>query len=247
MKILLLTAFRREAAVLIEQLTALAPLAPYPLPGVASCLRAPFATGEVYCACTGLGTEEAAITASALLLQLAPDIIIMGGTAGAVHPDYQFGDIVLGKSVIQLDLFAIHDLIAHTPFADCLINPNTQSPFETTWQADARLLALARQTELPRLHDGQIFSSNSFPAPAALFETMVHLGGGAIEMESAGVFRAAGRLGAPPTLTVRVISNLLDEQGRDRGTPDGGVEYCASRLADLLLHLVPRLLKDGLT
>lgn len=241
MKLLIMTAFHREAAVFLQRLTELAPLTAVEVPGMASCLHARLATGEIYYAATGLGTEEAAIATTALLPKLTPDAVIMAGTAGGAHPDYRQGDLVLGGEVLQLDLLSIHALLENTPFADCLENPNSHGKLEIRWPSEAKLLQAALRTGMPRLHSGKIFSSNSFPAPAQSFASIAQLGGGAIEMESAGVFRAANRFGPTPALAVRAISNLLDERGRDLGTGEHGVEDCAGRLADFLMALIGQL------
>ena len=67
---------------------------------------------------------------------------------------------------------------------------------------------------------------------------MLELGRGVIEMESSGVMRAARRLGSTPVLVLRAVSNIIDGQGQDTGTPEHGIELCAERLSAAVLKLL---------
>lgn len=244
MKILILTAFPREASDFLVALEAKGPLIPHQVKGVGTCLRQALVEDDIFFAHTGLGTEDAAISVTALLLQIKPDVILMCGTAGGTNPAFKVGDLVIGTEVLHIDLHSIHDVLKDTPFAECLINPNTSVALEISWPADPRLLKLCGEVALPGVRLEKIFTSNTFPSPPHVFELITSLGGGAIEMESSGVCRAVQRLGGIPAISVRAITNLLDEKGADRGTPIGGMATCTKQLSDFLMVALSRILEN---
>lgn len=244
LKILVLTAFPREASDFLEALRAKGSLIPHPVQGVGTCLRQALVEDDIFFAHTGLGTEDTAISVTALLLQIEPDVVLMCGTAGGTNPEFKVGDLVIGTEVIHIDLHSIHEVLRDTPFAECLVNPNTSVALEVSWPADSSLLELCRNVSLPGIHLSKIFTSNTFPSPHHVFELITSLGGGAIEMESSGVCRAVQRLGGIPAISVRAISNLLDEKGADRGTPAGGMEMCSKKLSDFLMAALSQILEN---
>ncbi len=244
MKILVLTAFPKEAGDFLEALRVKAPLIPHRVKGVETCLKQSLPEDDIFFAHTGLGTEDAAISVTALLLQIRPDVVLMCGTAGGTNPTFKVGDVVVGTQVVHIDLHSIHAVLADTPFADCLVNPNTASPLEVSWPADSRLLELCGNVTLPGVRFDKIFTSNTFPSPPHVFDVITSLGGGAIEMESSGVCRAVQRLGGVPAISIRVISNLLDEKGGDRGAPTGGMEVCTKQLSDFLMAALSKILEN---
>ena len=63
-------------------------------------------------------------------------------------------------------------------------------------------------------------------------------------MESSGICRAVERFNNIPALSIRAISNLLDEKGHDRGTPANGMTICSQRLAEFVLPLLPMILDN---
>ena len=60
-------------------------------------------------------------------------------------------------------------------------------------------------------------------------------------MESAGVFKAAEYYDVP-VITIRAISNLLDDAGNDLGTRPDALGVCADRLALCLTAILNRTL-----
>ncbi len=242
MKILVYTAFPEEARHFLIELESVAPLERYLVDEIV-CVKQIRGEDEIFFAHTGLGTEDAAITTTLLISAIKPDVILMCGTAGGAEPSFEVGDLILGAEIIHGDLINIHPILASTPFAECLINPNTGKSLEVAWKSDERLMDLSLATGLPKIKRGNVFSSNFFPSPEASFDEIKKRGGGVLEMESAGVFRAAERCGKVPCLAARAVSNLLDEKGKDRGTPAGGMEICAKRLADFLMTVLPLVLE----
>src|SRR5205823_1183436 len=52
------------------------------------------------------GKVAAAMTATAMIERFGVDLLIFTGVAGAVHPDLNVGDVVIGNSLIQHDFDA---------------------------------------------------------------------------------------------------------------------------------------------
>ncbi|WP_249604785.1 5'-methylthioadenosine/S-adenosylhomocysteine nucleosidase [Chromobacterium sp. IRSSSOUMB001] len=234
MNILLLSAFPAESAHLSQQLSAT--WMPDPVLGALSCRSLQYNLHQLYLAETGVGTEDAALTTLALLQQRDIDLVLFLGTSGAVGDGWGIGDVVAGNKVVQMDLYGIDKILKGTPFESCLFNSNTHGQLETEWDADPYWLAKLKA--LPRVKPGLIFSSNQFPVPADKFPAMLELGRGVIEMESSGVMRAARRVGSTPVLVLRAVSNIIDGQGQDTGTPEHGIELCAERLSATVLKLL---------
>lgn len=243
MNVLFLTAVPSESTEFLQTLHAKSPLTPHPVLGVESCLKQSLGDNNIFFAHTSIGTEDAAITATTLIPQIKPDCIFMCGTAGGAKSTLNVGDIVVGNEIIHLDLYSIHEILRGTAFEEALVNPNTKNKVEISWPADSQLLSLCKNIALPNIYVDKIFTSNTFPSPPHIFDAIKTLGGGAIEMESSGICRAAKRMGNIPTISIRVISNLLDDKGNDRGTPDGAINVCAKRLSDFLMAIVSQKIK----
>ncbi|OQS33956.1 5'-methylthioadenosine/S-adenosylhomocysteine nucleosidase family protein [Chromobacterium haemolyticum] len=234
MNILLLSAFPAESALLSQQLSAA--WEPEPMLGALSCRSLQYKLHQLYLAETGVGTEDAALTTQAVLLQRDIDLVLLLGTSGAVGDHWEIGDVVAGSKVVQMDLYGIDKILKGTLFESCLFNSNTHAPLETEWDVDRYWLE--KLTALPGVKPGLIFSSNQFPVPSSLFPLMLELGGGVIEMEASGVMRAASRLGSTPVLVLRAVSNIIDSRWHDTGTPEHGIELRAERLSAAVLKLL---------
>ncbi|WP_158274269.1 hypothetical protein [Chromobacterium sp. Panama] len=234
MNILLLSAFPAESARLSQQLSAA--WEPEPMLGALSCRSLQYNLHQLYLAETGVGTEDAALTTQAVLLQRDIDLVLLLGTSGAVGDHWEIGDVVAGSKVVQMDLYGIDKILKGTLFESCLFNSNTHAPLETEWDVDRYWLE--KLTALPGVKPGLIFSSNQFPVPSSLFPLMLELGGGVIEMEASGVMRAASRLGSTPVLVLRAVSNIIDSRWHDTGTPEHGIELRAERLSAAVLKLL---------
>ncbi|WP_215782542.1 5'-methylthioadenosine/S-adenosylhomocysteine nucleosidase [Paludibacterium sp. B53371] len=239
MKILIMAAFAAEAASLHQHLAKQGAWQTAAIPGLASARTMSCLDHEICLACTGVGTEEAAISTTAALRAWQPECVLMCGTAGGVGPGWRVGDVVAGSRILNMDLLTLPAILQGTPFEHCLHNDNTQRQLETEWPCDPVLLRLACQ--LPEVHAGTIFCSNSFPVPATHFPRMQAEGSGVIEMESAGVARALHRFGQTPMLTLRAISNLINERGEDQGTAEGSIERCARHLSTTVQGLLAAL------
>ena len=186
---------------------------------------------------TGIGTSASAITTTILCETLKPDLIIFCGVAGGLKSDQQIGDLVIANQIIDVDLHLLPALLQDTPYKNALINPHTLTPITTQYPIHHSLRHTISSFSFERLKIGTLVTSNTFPAPKSLFSEIKSLDCSAIEMESAGVFKAAEYYDVP-VITVRAISNLLDDAGNDLGTKPDALEVCANRLALCLTEIL---------
>ena len=192
---------------------------------------------DLYITLSGIGTNAAAITTTIICERIQPDIIIFCGVAGGLKADQKIGDIIIANQVIDADLLLLPDLIKDSPYKNALNDPHTLEPITTCYHIHSSLSNLMNALSLERLTSGILVTSNAFPAPKNVFEQIKSLKCSAIEMESAGIYKAAAYFNVP-VLTIRAISNLLDESGNDLGSTHDALEVCAQRLADCLIHVL---------
>lgn len=183
---------------------------------------------------SGVGTSAAAITTTILCEQFKPDLILFCGVAGGMQQGQRIGDLVLADKIIDADLLQLPAILRDTPYHAALFDPHTMDPVDYKYEVDPEILRACRSyaNEI-----GTIVTSNTFPTPKHMFADLKALNCRAIEMESSGVFKAA-QYYAIPVLTVRAISNLIDETGNDLGTPSDALSLCAARLHAFFVHVL---------
>ncbi|MDO8954155.1 MAG: 5'-methylthioadenosine/S-adenosylhomocysteine nucleosidase [Gammaproteobacteria bacterium] len=204
------------------------------------CLHTKINGHDVYVAFSGIGTTSAGNTTTALCETIHPDCILMCGSAGGLIPGQKTGDLIISNSVIDIDLFSLREFLTGTPYEPCLTDPHTNKPIEREFSPHPLFLEICAATSLPNVTKGIIATSNTFPAPKEAFEQIKRLGCAGIEMESSGVFNAANHYDIP-VITIRAISNSLDIDGKDLGTPTDAIERCSERLSEFLLELLARI------
>jgi adenosylhomocysteine nucleosidase len=190
---------------------------------------------RVVVAATGVGKVNAAMTTALVLAQLSPAAVLFSGIAGALDPQLQPGDVVIGEKLVQ------HDLVDETgdgPVLRSVRNPRDGTPNPTVFESSPRLLALARLaargTDLepdaagdgarpPRVVFGTIATGDSFvrsgPKKDALRE---HVGAQAVEMEGAAVAQVCHQ-GGVPFLVVRGLSDRAGNDARGEAQRHRGV------------------------
>ncbi|MCR9191299.1 MAG: 5'-methylthioadenosine/S-adenosylhomocysteine nucleosidase [Gammaproteobacteria bacterium] len=204
------------------------------------CLSGRWHHHELMFALTGIGTVASAITTTILCDKLQPELIIFCGVAGGLKPDQRIGDLVIANKIIDADLYQLPALLKDTPYKNGLIDPHTLNIITGEYPVNPTIKPIIESFSFERLKLGIIVSSSVFPAPEKLFSKLIALDCSVIEMESAGLFKAAIYYQIP-VITVRAISNLLDATGNDLGTTPEALNFCANRLAACLTQLLPRI------
>jgi nucleoside phosphorylase len=199
---------------------------------------------RVVLAVTGEGNQNSAVLTERAAALFNPAYLLFVGVAGALHDDLDLGDVIVATRI-----YAYHggdesgDGFAARPRA---------------WEAPYHLEQWARQVSRTRRRRGQSPSAAGRPAvrfrPAAAGEVVVaaadtptkalirrHYGDAAIvEMEGAGVARAAYLNNALPALVIRGVSDRADpgKLAFDRaGSQAAAAANAAAFAIDLVRHV----------
>jgi adenosylhomocysteine nucleosidase len=188
-----------------------------------------------------------------LIERFSPAAVIFSGIAGALDPELQPGDVVIGEVLVQ------HDLVYHTEegaVPRTVRNPLSGIENPVVLPASPRLLALARRDaenaglepvngapRAPRVAFGTIATGDSFVgARAKKAELREKLGARAVEMEGAAVGQVCHQLGVP----FLVVRGLSDRAGSDaRAEARRHLDVAARNAARVALAVGRRLLAEG--
>jgi nucleoside phosphorylase len=185
---------------------------------------------EILISLTGIGTIASSSTTTVICENFAPDVILFFGVAGGIALNQEVGDLVFASKIIDADLFKITELLIGTPFESCLVDPHTSLTISNECVSYPIVMELGNKLNLDRLELGAIVTSNTFPSPKSVFHEIKNLNCKAIEMENMGVYKAASFYDIP-IITVRAISNLLDNEGNDLGTKPDAMSICTKQLS----------------
>jgi adenosylhomocysteine nucleosidase len=196
----------------------------------------------------GVGKVNAAITATLLIDHFSPGAVLFTGTAGAVDPALNPGDIVIGTGVGHHDVGTVTaERFVRTPSR----SPVSGRPDPPFFPADPALLAAARRAASsyrplglpglergpsPTIREGLIVTGDAFVASRSLRdEVRRELNAIAVEMEGAGVAQVCARFGIP-FLVIRSITDRAD--GEAEGNYQRFVDAASRSAAGLALATV---------
>ena len=200
---------------------------------------------------SGVGKVNAAIAATLLMDHFSPSVVVFRGTAGAVDPELNPGDVVIGTAV------GYHD------FGDITTDGFVRSPTRNAtssgldpmfFPADPRLLAAARRAAATvrfssegktnpagRVREGLIVTGDAFFAnPGSREDLRRQLNAAAVEMEGAAVAQVCARFGVP-VIVIRSITDHAD--GSASGSYRQFLEVASRNAADLALATIHEMLK----
>lgn len=237
MRIVILAAFEDELVSILSNFSDLKEI----MVSKCRCLTTQWRGHELILSLAGIGTSAAAITTTILCETLAPDFIIFCGVAGGLKTGQQIGDLILANKIIDADLHQLPAILQDTPYENALSDPHNLTPITAEYVLHDSILESFSSFSFERLKMGIIATSNTFPAPKSLFAQIKNLDCSAMEMESAGVFKAAEYYDVP-VITLRAISNLLDDAGNDLGTSLDALGICAHRLGLCLPDILKQIL-----
>lgn len=153
---------------------------------------------------SGIGKVEAGLTTALLITQFDVDVVINSGSAGALAPDLNIGDVVISTETAYQDADARAFGYVYGQL------PQQPARFEASKKWGAELAAAAKQTGLTT-KQGLIVSGDQFlNGPAATNPILAHfpeaLSG---EMEGAAVGQVAHQFDVP-YVVVRAMSDTAD-------------------------------------
>jgi adenosylhomocysteine nucleosidase len=196
----------------------------------------------------GVGKVNAAEATTLLLDHFLPAAVIVSGTAGAVDPDLNPGDVVIGTVVGH------HDF--GTVTASAFVRGPTRDPASgqvdpVFFPADPALLAAARRaavtvtpSRLPdaepgpvaRISEGVIVTGDSFiSSPVRRDELRSALKASVVEMEGAAVAQVCARFGVP-LIVIRSVTDRAQAQAMP--SYQRFVDLASRNAADLALATV---------
>lgn len=183
---------------------------------------------------SGVGKVLSAAHTQHLIDKYKPSVILFSGLAGALNPELEIGDIIVGSQCVQ------HDMDASALGFSLGQIPYTSHRFVS---APPNLVELALKFRHPhgKIVSGIILSGDQFitgEKQSYLKRICGELGGDAIEMEGAAV-ALISELNKVPCLIMRTISDRADHSAK---VDFGKFLPEASRNASLLLeHMLERL------
>jgi adenosylhomocysteine nucleosidase len=189
----------------------------------------------------GVGKVNAAFAATLLIDHFSPAAVIFTGTAGAVDPELNPGDVVIGTAI------GYHD------FGDVTATGLVRSPTRNAasgkldpafFPADPALLAAARRAALTikssHIREGLIVTGDTFVADPRNREGLrKQLNAAAVEMEGAAVAQVCARFGVP-VIVIRSITDHAD--GSASGSYRQFLEVASRNAADLALATIREML-----
>jgi len=175
----------------------------------------------------GVGKVNAAFCTQILIQAFGVDSVICTGSAGALSPDLDIGDIVLATDCVQ------HDVVV-----DFLGLPRGHIPFtdHRFFDTDPVLRRHARAVDLPdhTLVEGRVLTGDTFVEEEAYrSEIREDLDGDCVEMEGAAVGQVC-TMNDVPYLVVRAISDRAD--GTSDVDFDAFLEEAAHSSSRIVLH-----------
>jgi adenosylhomocysteine nucleosidase len=217
------------------------------------CTAGRIAGRPVVVAAIGVGKVNASMATTLLIERFSPAVVIFSGVAGALDPELQPGDVVIGEALAQ------HDLVYHTEEGAAprsVRNPLSGIENPLVLPASPRLLALARRDaenaglepvdgapRAPRVVFGTIATGDSFVGSRARkAELWEKLGARAVEMEGAAVGQVCHQLGVP----FLVVRGLSDRAGSDaRAEARRHLDVAARNAARVALAVGRHLLAES--
>ncbi len=168
-------------------------------------------TQNVVCTWTGAGIAQAALTAQYLCSRFEPEMILFGGIGAALKPNFELGDIVIARDVIQwdIDTSAIGGGVGVFPGRQ---NDNrwarelTADP-DLTKRLEEHCQGLSGRVSTGRFLSGDRFIpiKNGAEERGTLNKA---LGGDIADMESSSI-ALAGKLNDTPVVLLRIVSDTV--------------------------------------
>ncbi len=171
---------------------------------------------------SGIGKVNAAMAASLVIDHFHPLALLFSGTAGAVDPALEPGDVVVATKVAQHDIGRItadgfirrptRDNVSGQPNPMFFDAPESLLGAARRAATDVTIPALQRRSgnTQPRVLEGVIVTGDVFVADALKRDDLRAFGATAVEMEGAAMVQVCRQF-ATPCLVVRGITDSANE------------------------------------
>ena len=149
------------------------------------------------------------------------------------------------QKAFEAEIQSAFTVLEGTPFESCLTHPLNKKTIPSIYSADNELLSIAAKTNFSesQARIGTVVSSNSFPAPKELFDKIKDKNPDSIDMETSAFYQVAWLLKIP-SLAVRGISNVLNQNGIDDKIHQSDVPGSTRAAAIVLLAIIDTLILE---
>ena len=193
-----------------------------------------FLNKDAVIAVCGVGKVFAAMCTQAMIMKYNPELIINIGVAGALKPDANQGDIVIGANVIQhdVDLTALGDLRGQ-------VSGLKKINFKCVQSAIAPLREICKQMGIKE-HRGPVASGDQFIGNKAKKEDIYNWFGAVCCDMEAGAIGQVCFVNDVPMMSVKAISDKAD------GTASECFEEYAEKGAQLVTDVICKYIENYL-
>lgn len=188
---------------------------------------------------SGLGKVNAAAIISRLIKDFHPELILLSGSAGSVNPSLQVGDVIIGKSIIDVDLGQYTEKGISFLDQQYLINLQTNRPLPLEFKLDEHSLAwikIWQKTIKPPVKLGVIATSDFLPNPQKQIDLLKMNKVDVIEMEGAAVMHTCWLFNTS-CIVVRGVSN-----NANMSITSSGMKLAADNSAKIVINLIQHFL-----
>lgn len=200
--------------------------------------RATLNNKQVVLILCGVGEINSAIFSTKLIENFHPRIVYMIGSAGAVNSKLKYGDVVIGRQVINADLGTLTDKgpVIH---AASLVAPAMNKIVPT--MTSVRPYILTKVSSIPfhfksfQVSIGRIATTDILPNPASQYTPLNDFKVDVVEMEGASLMVAA-LLFDTPALVIRGVSDTWGKKFTNKNE-----QYAAKNATKVLISLINQL------
>jgi 5'-methylthioadenosine/S-adenosylhomocysteine nucleosidase len=198
---------------------------------------------KVLLASTGFGTTFLASVLTLVYQNFSPDYVFLTGTSGGVRSDLNIRDVVIAEKAFEAEVQTVFNSVEGTPFESCLIHPLNNKKFPHIYSANAKLLDIAKSTFIndTAINIGIVVSSNAFPSPLNLYESIKLNDPLSIDMETSAFYQISWLLNIP-ALAIRGISNKLKSNGTDDKIHESDLNGSSKTASVALLKIIDHLI-----
>lgn len=187
---------------------------------------------------SGLGKVNAAAITSRLIENFHPELILLSGSAGSVDFNLKIGDVIIGESVIDIDLGQYTEKGVSFLDQQYLMNPQANRPLPLGFKLDERLLARIKvwqKKTKPSIKLGIIATTDSLPNPKKQIDLLMMNKVNVVEMEGSAVMQTCWLFNTP-CIVVRGVSN-----NANTSIASSDIELAANNAAKIVIDLIQHL------
>lgn len=176
-----------------------------------------------------MGQTNTAIATMQFLYCFKPAAMIFCGIAGAVLPSLKIGDVVIGETIVPLDIQLLHDF---NKINRCQFGKLPESRFIS----DKSLIDVFIKANL-NIRLGTIATSDYFPHPIdmpLLFEGAPIL---SIDMESSAFSQCCKKMNIP-FVVIRAISNVINKDINFSGISSEPIHMASQKAAEIAIAFI---------